>query len=421
MRTRAWSAVGVALLTTLSTSGCSGSADATAVDDPGSGETKTQLEVFSWWVQPGEIEALQALFDLYREDNPGQRIFNAAEKTGPTAKQVLGERLDAGDPPDLFQQNAYEMRAFLQAHPGSIIPLDDLFESEGLTQVIAPEVLDNVTVDGAIYSVPVNAHRENSLFYNMDLFKASGLEAPQTLDDFLNACETLKADGITPIAVSTSQSWIVTKLFINLAMGSMGGAAFHDYFGAGKPLDEAALGDAIDVLDTVLANYVDLERAASEGFGWTQCAEAVHNGEAAMFLHGDWAKGYFVQLGWTPDVDFGVVGSPSAADVFLYGTDVFGIPAGAKHEAAARAFVKTIASQPGQVAFNTLKGSSPIRLDVPTKQFDSMAKEVIGDFRNAKLRMALKWQGAWDDAIGEFAKTRDKEALLQAFRDNPPE
>jgi len=28
-----------------------------------------------------------------------------------------------------------------------------------------------------------------------------------------------------------------------------------------------------------------------------------------MFLHGDWAKGLFVQLGWEPGTDFGVVGA----------------------------------------------------------------------------------------------------------------
>ena len=128
-----------------------------------------------------------------------------------------------------------------------------------------------------------------------------------------------------------------------------------------------------------------------------------------------------MQLGWTPDVDFGVVGSPGAAEVFLYGTDVFGIPRGAKHEAEARAFVKTIVSEKGQIAFNALKGSSPIRLDVSTAQFDSMARNVIGDFRNAELRMALKWQSAWDEGIGQFVKDRNKQVLLEVFRNNPPQ
>lgn len=395
----------------------SGSATTTQTDDSES----EPLEVFSWWTQPGEAEALEALFGVYRKSYPKRSIFNAAEKSGTMAKQVLGERLDAGDPPDLFQQNAYEMRAFLQAHPGSVTPIDDVFKSEALDQVIAPEVVDNVTVDGKVYAIPVNAHRENSLFYNAEIFAQNQLEAPQTLDDFLNACKTLKAAGVTPVAVSTSQSWIVSKLFIGLSIGSMGGDAFHDYFTGATPLDEQALGDAIDVLDQVLTEYIDVEQAGTDGYGWTECVHSVFDGKAAMFLHGDWAKASFEALGWAPNVDFGVVGSPGASDVFLYGTDVFGIPTGAKHEAEARDFARVVLSEEGQVAFNSIKGSSPIRLDVPLSGFDPMARQVIGDFKSAKLRMALKWKNTWDDALGAFAQDHDKQALLQVFKDNAPE
>lgn len=399
---------------------CGGSGDG-QTSDGGDTTSEVKLEVFSWWVQPGEREALQALFDLHKTEHPNQRIFNAAEASGPIAKEVLAERLDAGDPPDLFQQNAYEMRAFLEQHPGDVQPLDDLFAEQGLAEAIAPEVIDAITVDGHIYSVPINAHRENSLFYNKELFDEHELEAPATLEEFLAACETLKQAGVTPIAVSTSQSWIVSKLFISLAMGSMGGSAFRDYFSGESPLDEQAFGAAIDVLDTVLTEYIDVEQAATDGFGWTQCAESVFRGEAAMLLHGDWAKGYFSRLGWTPDVDFGVVGAPGASEVFLYGTDVFGVPTGAKHSEEAFEFVRTIASKPGQVAFNTYKGSSPVRLDVPIDDFDPMARQVIDDFKNAEIRISLKWQNTWDDALGAFATDHDHEALLAAFRDNPPE
>jgi glucose/mannose transport system substrate-binding protein len=393
-------------------------------DDKGTGETGSEaepLEVFSWWTQPGEAEALDALFDLYRKNFPHRSIFNAAEKSGPTAKQVLGERLDAGDPPDLFQQNAYEMRAFLQVHPGSVTPIDDVFTSEGLNETVAPEVIDNVTIDGKVYAIPVNAHRENSLFYNAGILADHQLEPPKTLDDFLSVCKTLKAAGITPVAVSTSQSWIVSKLFIGLSIGSFGGQAFHDYFSGETPLDEQAMGNAIDVLDQVLTEYIDVDQAQADGYGWTECVRSVFDGDAAMFLHGDWAKASFEALGWAPNVDFGVVGSPGASEVFLYGTDVFGIPTGAKHESEARDFARTVLSKEGQIAFNSVKGSSPIRLDVPLSAFDPMAQQVIGDFKSAKLRMALKWQNAWDEALGAFAHDHDKQALLQAFKDNAPQ
>lgn len=418
-----YSPLSVVLVLGLGLWGCGSSSDKRPPDQRSNEPAKmTQVEVFSWWVQPGTREAFQALVDLNDTSYPTERIFNAAQAAtdaGNNAKMVLAQRFDDGDPPDLFQQNAYEMRSFLAGHPGSVEPLDDLFDELRLKDTVVPEILDAITIDGHIYSMPVNAHRENSLFYNKQLFAEAGLDAPTTQAEFLSACEELKAKGITPVALSTSQGWIITKLFYDLALGSMGGQAFADYFSGKAPMDKEALGKAIEVLDLVLTSYIN-EDANTEGYSWAQAADKVFKGEAAMFLHGDWVKGYLVQLGWTPDVDFGVVPSPGATDTFVFGTDVFGLPAGAQHREGARDFLTTVASLDGQVAFNTFKGSSPMRLDTPNVEFDGMGQEVMADLADAKIRVALVGKGAWDTAMAAFAKDHDKDALMQAFVDNPP-
>lgn len=402
--------------------GCGSGSDDSSEPDPKTQTEQTQLEIFSWWVQPGTIEAFQSLVDLHRENYPDVRVFNAAKAAtdaGSNAKMVLAERFENDDPPDLFQQNAYEMRTFLVNHPDSVEPLDDLLDRLNLRDVIAPEILEAITIDGHIYSMPVNAHRENSLFYNKQIFDDAGLTPPKTQAEFLEVCATLKDKGVTPVALSTSQGWIITKLFYQLALGSMGGAAFADYFSGTKPMDYEALGAVVDILDLVLTNYIN-EDANTDGYSWAQAADKVHDGEAAMFLHGDWVKGYFVQLGWTPNVDFGVVGSPGAADTFVFGTDVFGVPKGAQHPGEALEFLTTVGSIEGQVAFNTFKGSSPMRFDVPEDEFDVIGQEVLADFASANIRMALVGKAAWDTALADFAKSHDKEALIQAFMDNPP-
>jgi glucose/mannose transport system substrate-binding protein len=173
------------------------------------------------------------------------------------------------------------------------------------------------------------------------------------------------------------------------------------------------------VFKDLLENYVNSD-ASEEGFNWTNAVQAVYNGDAAMFLHGDWAKGYFVQLGWTPGKDFGVVGAPGAADLFLYGVDVFAIPKGAQNDRGAREFLATIASTEGQIAFNKLKGSIPVRLDAPAGQLDVLGQAALHDFQNARIRMLVRGRQEWDDAIADFAKTKDVDALLRAYLDNPP-
>src|SRR5271154_5913715 len=67
------------------------------------GENK--LEVFSWWTSGGESAALDALFNVYKKQDPGVEIMNAAVAGGggSAARPVLQTRLAGGNPPDSWQ------------------------------------------------------------------------------------------------------------------------------------------------------------------------------------------------------------------------------------------------------------------------------------------------------------------------------
>lgn len=397
----------------LGTVACGSDSGATAVGQGG----EEVVELFSWWRAHGEAEALQALFDVNRAQHPGERVFNAAADSGDQGAAKLAERLAANDPPDLFQQNAHQISAFLETNPGSLEPLDELFAAQGLNAAVMPDVLAAVTTGGKIYAMPVNIHRANSLFYNKHVFADHDLNPPTTLTAFLSACETLKAAGVAPVATGY-QGRLLRILFNSLAMGSMGADAYHDFMTRGLR-DDVAFKAAIDVFADVLENYVNSD-AGNADFGWTQAADAVFDGKAAMFLHGDWAKGYYVQRGWTPGIDFGVLAAPSASELFWYGVDAFSLPVGAPHPAGAKNFLSTVGSLQGQVAFNKLKGSTPIRPDVPGAQLDSEGRATLDDFQNASYRIAVVNRDAWDVAMLDFAMTRDKDALFQVYVDHPP-
>jgi len=413
----------LALILASASLGCSSSGD-----DKGSSSTTegVEVEVFSWWTAPGEAEALQSLFDLHKKKFPKARIFNAAADPsvvsgGVQAKEILQQRLQAGDPPDSFQTNAFELhRGYLAERADLLTPLDDLFEQQGLSQDIVPELLDGLTVNGHVVAVPVNVHRDNSLFYNQTLFTEHGVEPPKTMAEFLSVCEKLKQAGVTPLAISTSQSWIINKVFVALALGSMGPDKFVKYFIDKAPIEEADMAPAIALLDRVLTDYIDVDAAAAEGYGWTQAADALHDGKAAMFIHGDWAKGYLTQIGWTPGVDFGVTTTPDSGGAFVYGSDVFAIPAGAKHNAQALDWLRTVTSSEGQIAFNEAKGSSPVRLSLSDKGLDPMAKATYADLKNSKTRLTgVGMPTVWDDGLVQLAKDHDQQALLKTILDNP--
>lgn len=385
---------------------------------PAGPQSAKLVELFSWWTAPGEAEALQALIATHRQRHPEARMFNAAAASGSRAQALLAERLKDHHPPDLFQKNAHDVPAFLRANPGTLEPLDDLFRELELEQVVYPEVLANLRLDGHYYSMPVNIHRENALFYNVRVFAEQGLQPPTSFAELMQVCKTLKAAGVTPLATAY-QGWILRVMFNSIAMGKMGAEHFRAYFRGQVPANDPELRDAVAAFGELLTQYVNVD-AKEDGFGWTNAAQAVYNGDAAMFFHGDWAKGYFTQLGWVPGVDFGVVGAPGASEFFLYGVDVFAVPKGALNERGAREFLSTVASPAGQIAFNVIKGSSPIRRDIPRSDLDPLGRATLDDLQDAKIRMLIPSRPGWDDALQQFAKDGDVPAVMRTFVAVPP-
>jgi glucose/mannose transport system substrate-binding protein len=378
-----------------------------------------QVTLFSWWIAPSENDALEALIAVHAEKYPKERIYNAAIASGAKAKEALAANLAANTPPDLFQEAASDIAGFLKDNPNTLVSLSDFFSQEQLLDVIVPEVIADVTANGQIWAMPVNMHRENSLHYNKKIFADLDLAVPTTLAELLATCEQLKAAGITPLAMGYD-GWVIRILFNSLAAASLGPAAFESYFTGKTPLDESGMSQAIALLDNVLTNYVNAS-ASDPNFLWTDAADLLLNGQAAMFIHGDWAKGYLTQLGWKPGVGFDVVGVPGTAELFLYGVDTFALPIGGPQPEAAQHFLQTVASKEGQVAFNKLKGSSTVRLDISPDEFDPAGQATLADLRNAKLRMLTRSKSEWDAAFLAFATSRDKAALLSAFVTSPPD
>lgn len=371
------------------------------------------LELVSWWMAPGEAEALQALIATHKRAHPSSRPFNAVAANGGRTKPWVERRLAQGDPPDLLQQNAHDLRAFVETHPGKLEQIDSLVDELGLRKAAFSEVLADVTVGGHVYAMPVNVHRENTLFYNRALFDAHGLTPPRSVEELFTVCEALKKAGVTPIATS-HQGWILRIMFHSILMGHMGSAHYQDYFAGKLPAEDPKLRETIGLLHQILDKYANPD-ASEEGFGWTNAAQAVFNGDAAMFFHGDWVKGYLSQLGWKPGVDFGAVGAPGASEVFLYGVDVFSLPNGAMNQPGALEFLATIASREAQVTFNQLKGASPIRNDIEKSQLDAVSRSTLIDLEQAKVRMLVPSLPNWDDALGAFAKDRDEELLFKTL------
>ena len=403
--------------------GCSSSGDSDdGVDKGGPGETQDVLEVFSWWTAPGEAEALQALVKTYKDAHEGARVSQYSNTSASTWQEVLGDKI-AESPWDVFQLSASDIGKFRDDHEGTVEALDDVYADTDLDAAMIPEIRNVVTIDEHPYGVVTGVHRNNAFIYNKTIFDAQKLDPPTSIEEFLAVSAQLKEAGIMPVA-SDFDTWVLRILFDEILAGTMGAEGF-DKFIKGTTLAaddtevQAQLASAIDTFDMVLTDYVDVDRSTATDYDWSSAAQDLYDGKAAMLFHGDWAKGFLVHLGWTPGVDFGVLGPPGASDLFVYGADMFGLPTAAPHPELGKDFLKIVASPEGQVAFNAYKGSTPMRADV-REMLDEPGKLSLDGLMNAKVLMPGHGNADWEAGIEAFAVDHDKEALLQVYIDTPP-
>ena len=72
--------------------------------DDSVGNTGT-VEIFSWWISPGEKEALAASLAIHKQKYPNVTVNNLTDTYGDGARDQLATNFKLGGPPDTFQAN----------------------------------------------------------------------------------------------------------------------------------------------------------------------------------------------------------------------------------------------------------------------------------------------------------------------------
>ncbi|WP_166377988.1 ABC transporter substrate-binding protein [Catellatospora methionotrophica] len=402
-------AVAVAFGTMFATVACSSS------EEPGEGSKK--VEVFTWWADGGEKAGLDGLVGVFKTDCAGFEFLNGAVAggAGSNAKQVLASRLQQNDPPDTFQAHAgAELSDYI--NDDQLEDLSAQYTEWGLTNAFPKGLIDNLTVDGKIYSVPANIHRANVLWSNKTVLAKAGItKDATTLDGFFADLDKLKASGVAaPLALG--KDWTQQMLFEALLISKLGPEKFNGLWNGTTSWTGADITDAITTYKRLLT-YTNKDR---DTFDWTDAEKLLMDGKAAYQLMGDWeaadldAKG-FKDYGWSV--------FPGNGNTFQWLADSFVLPKGAKNADGTKCWLKTVGSATGQAAFNQKKGSIPARTDVGTDGFPAYQQAAMADWKTATQvpscphgsACAQTWQGAVGSAQGKFSSDGDVAALQKAL------
>jgi glucose/mannose transport system substrate-binding protein len=372
---------------------------------------ENRLEIFSWWTSGGESAALNALFDVFKKQNPGVEIVNAAVAGGggSAARPVLQTRLAGGNPPDTWQTHPGFELIGQYVDPGYCEPVTDLYKTDGWDTAFPKELVVNLmTKDRKIYSVLAGIHRGNVLWYNTKLLEKNGIQVgdQMTFDQFFAACDKLKAAGVPALGVGDSGIWASAQLFENTLLGVIGAKGWVDLFDGSMQWDDPKVKEAMKVF-AKMQDYLNPDHAA---LSWDQAIKALMDGKVAFSSMGDWADGEFLKAKLKEKEDFGWVSHPGTNGSFIVVADGFTLAKGAPHKEVAMAWLKSIGSKEGQEAFNPLKGSIPARTDVDRSKFDGYHQWSMDSFSKDKLLASCvhgeaapaAFQQALNDAVTAF-------------------
>ena len=215
--------------------------------------------------------------------------------------------------------------------------VSDVWEEYGLYDSMASSRL-SVTVDDKQYGVPWGYYQWG-MYYRTDIFDKVGLSVPTNFEELVAACSTLRENNITPVAIGTRYLWTAAGWFDYLNM-RINGYEFHMDLAAGKvSYEDSRLDMVFDKWAELINADCYLEDHAS--FGWEDGLTPMINGEAAMYLLGNFITGNLNTAGVLDHIDYFqfpkiVDGVPLSEDA---PTDTIHIPAGAKNIEDAKKFL----------------------------------------------------------------------------------
>ncbi|HIP92088.1 MAG TPA: extracellular solute-binding protein, partial [Thermotoga sp.] len=188
-----------------------------------------ELIIFHWWTAGGEREAADAMFKALREKYPDIKVIEnpVAGGGGVSHRVVLQSRLAAGIPPDTWQTlGGAELKSYVDG--GYLEPLDDLYKELDYWSVIPKPLANAVTINGHPYSVPLNMHIQNILYYNKKLFEELGLKPPKSFDELMSVLKAIKKakPNMHPLALGTKEKWEAAFVFDSIIL-EVGGPEYY--------------------------------------------------------------------------------------------------------------------------------------------------------------------------------------------------
>jgi glucose/mannose transport system substrate-binding protein len=377
----------------------------------------SEVEVLHWWTSGGEAKSVAYLKERLEGKGVSWKDFAVAGGGGENAMTVLKSRAVSGNPPTAAQIKGPSIQEWGEL--GFLASIDDVAKTNQWDSVLPGVVSDVMKYDGKYVAAPVNVHRVNWLWANPEVFKKAGASIPTTWADFIVQAKKIKDAGYIALAHG-GQAWQDATVFEAVVLG-VGGPEYYQK--AFVELDMNALDskttEEVFKVFGELRQFVD---ANSPGRDWNVATSMVINGEAAMQIMGDWAKGEFAVAGKKAGTDFVCVASPGTSNAFTFNVDSFAFfkQSDADNQKAQKAMAQEILGTDFQKVFNLNKGSIPARLGMARDEFDTCAHDSMNAFVSSAETGGLVPSFAHGMAVSEAVSGAIYDVATNYFNSDTP-
>lgn len=329
------------------------------------------------------------LLSIWDETEPTSNGYILNELAKQYAETVTGFELDyeyvsiteidqkvttlmaSNDLPDLcIYESGVRLKNVIES--GQILDLDAALTELGVRDYVdsgAASLLIGLVDGVGLYDLPLGLNVEG-FWYNKAVFEAAGLDPnapPKTWDEFLAACEAIKAIGIAPIAQGGADQWPMTRVLNAYLVRSVGMDAVKNAMdGTTKWTDENYVAAAQMFQDLATKGYF------VEGMNtvdYTTAVEMVMGGQAGMQYNGSWVTSNLASEANAAGADgigfFNVplVNDSSTLDDYSMNCGNIMMVSAAKYDAALADFLKYLVTHIGDYAMANQKSFKGYKID----------------------------------------------------------
>ncbi|MCU4716462.1 ABC transporter substrate-binding protein [Halapricum hydrolyticum] len=324
--------------------------------------------------------AMSALLEGFQSRHPGVSLGDVTDEN---LSLTVKSRILKENPPDVWVEwPGKNLAPYVEA--GVLADVSDVWTDAAMEREYLDGPRSAATFEGTYHAVPLNIHRINNLFYNVELAVEAGVDpssvsSPREFVELLRQVEV--ETGQVGMLLPMKNPWTVLQLWETVLLGEHGHDVYQSVTDGEAGRHRRAIEDALDIVSA----YADLATDDALYVSLTDANERFIEGESVFFHQGDWAAGAYTETdGFRYGSNWDHVPFPGTEGRYAMNMDAVIASEATDNDEAVEAFLRYAGSADGQRRFNQKKGSIPPRTDVAMGQFTGFLQRQHEDFESSR-------------------------------------